>query len=123
MSEIGIDPELLGDLPELRNKLIQKIREEILPNMPKSQREKAKKVESELDNFNEKQMLDFLIEEIIEIKCTKPSFIMNHPLIMSPLAKNHAQGRHGEDSKSSQFISERFELFINKMEVINSYSE
>jgi hypothetical protein len=39
MSEIGIDPELLGDLPELRNKLIQKIREEILPNMPKSQRE------------------------------------------------------------------------------------
>ena len=90
MSEIGIDPELLGDLPELRNKLIQKIREEILPNMPKSQREKAKKVESELDNFNEKQMLDFLIEEIIEIKCTKPSFIMNHPLIMSPLAKSHA---------------------------------
>ena len=90
MSEIGIDPELLGDLPELRNKLIQKIREEILPNMPKSQREKAKKVESELDNFNEKQMIDFLIEEIIEIKCTKPSFIMNHPLIMSPLAKSHA---------------------------------
>ena len=56
----------------------------------KKQRDKAKKVESELINYNEKQMIDFLIEERIESKCDKPSFIINHPMLMSPLAKSHA---------------------------------
>lgn len=61
---------------------------------------------------------------------------MNHPLIMSPLAKSHAQGRYPDGKAGNCFIpesivsasaaphlSERFELFINKMEFINSYSE
>jgi elongation factor P--beta-lysine ligase len=53
---------------------------------------------------------------------------------MSPLAKSHAQGRYPNGStgvkdetivcsEAAPFLSERFELFINKMEVMNAYSE
>ena len=47
---------------------------------------------------------------------------MNHPLIMSPLAKSHAQGRSYQ-SRGAQYLAERFELFVNEMEIINAYSE
>ena len=70
--------------------------------------------------LNDKQLLDKLIEEHIEPQShTHPAFIMNHPLIMSPLAKSHAMGRLG----GSPHLAERFELFFNGMEVVNSYSE
>ena len=68
-------------------------------------------------------MIDFLIEERIENKCDKPSFIINHPMLMSPLAKSHAQGRKSGQMKNDHLVAERFELFINNMEVINCYSE
>ncbi|CAI2365838.1 unnamed protein product [Moneuplotes crassus] len=66
------------------------------------------------ENMNEKQLFDKLIEGIIEPKCTQPSYIIHHPSIMSPLAKT---------SERNPLISERFELFINSMEVINAYTE
>jgi len=40
--------------------------------------------------------------------CVNPTFIINHPKIMSPLAKWH---------RSKPGLTERFELFINKHEV------
>ncbi|KAF8389389.1 hypothetical protein HHK36_026084 [Tetracentron sinense] len=43
-----------------------------------------------------------------------PTFIINHPEIMSPLAKWH---------RSIPGVTERFELFINKHEVCNAYTE
>lgn len=49
--------------------------------------------------MNEKQLIDKLIEHHIESKCLQPSFIMNHPMIMSPLAKTHHKGRFGEKEK------------------------
>lgn len=66
------------------------------------------------EGMNEKQLFDKLIEGVIEPKCIQPSYILNHPTIMSPLAKSHP---------SNLLISERFELFINNMEVVNAYSE
>lgn len=76
-------------------------------------------------------MIDCMIEQLIEKRCDKPGFIMNHPMVMSPLAKSHAQGRTDDGgipesivpAHAAPFLSERFELFINKMEIINSYSE
>ena len=74
-------------------------------------------------SLNDKQLLDKLIESKIESKAhATPCFIMNHPLIMSPLAKSHAQGR-SHDSRGAQFLAERFELFVHGMELINAYSE
>jgi lysyl-tRNA synthetase, class II len=92
MTEIGVDPLLLENLPELDKHLISKIRGELLPVIARSDKSRAVKIDSDLDTQNSKQLLDLMIEEIIETKCTQPSFIMNHPLVMSPLAKSHAQG-------------------------------
>ena len=75
--------------------------------------------------FNDKQLFDKLIETKIESKCAaqeKPCFIINHPLLMSPLAKSHAQGRQ-RDSRGAEYLAERFELFVSGMEVVNAYSE
>ena len=44
----------------------------------------------------------------LEETCVNPAFIINHPEIMSPLAKWH---------RSKPGLTERFELFINKHEV------
>jgi lysyl-tRNA synthetase class 2 len=64
---------------------------------------------------NTKKKLDRLIEHIIEPKSeNKPLFIINHPVLLSPLAKN---------KPDNPLLTERFEFFINKMELINAYSE
>ena len=43
-----------------------------------------------------------------------PTFIIDHPKLMSPLAKWH---------RSEEGLTERFEMFANKHEVINAYTE
>lgn len=43
-----------------------------------------------------------------------PTFIVDHPQLMSPLAKWH---------RSEAGLSERFELFVNKHEICNAYTE
>ena len=61
------------------------------------------------------RMLDKLVEHFIEDQIVdRPTFIIDHPKIMSPLAKTHS---------SDEDLTERFELFINKKEFCNSYSE
>lgn len=60
------------------------------------------------------RLLDKLVGEFIEPQCISPAFIMDHPRIMSPLAKAH---------RSRPGLCERFELFIAAKEVVNSYTE
>lgn len=60
------------------------------------------------------RLLDKLISHYIEPKCINPSFIINHPLIMSPLAKPHRENPQ---------MSERFELFVGGVELANAYTE
>mmetsp|Transcript_15884 Transcript_15884/g.31124 ORF Transcript_15884/g.31124 Transcript_15884/m.31124 type:complete len:1126 (-) Transcript_15884:229-3606(-) len=60
------------------------------------------------------RLLDKLVGEFIEDKITNPCFIVDHPAVMSPLAKYH---------RSKQSLTERFELFILSKEVCNSYTE
>lgn len=60
------------------------------------------------------RLLDKLVGEFLEDKCINPTFICNHPQIMSPLAKWH---------RSIPGLTERFELFIMKKEVCNAYTE
>jgi lysyl-tRNA synthetase class II len=52
MSELQIDPLLLGDLQELKVVLDREIRHNILPTI--KEKEKAKKVDGTLDQMNEK---------------------------------------------------------------------
>jgi len=60
------------------------------------------------------RLLDKLVGEYIEVQCIHPTFICDHPEIMSPLAKYHRYIRQ---------LTERFELFVNTREVCNAYTE
>lgn len=60
------------------------------------------------------RMLDKLCGEFIEEKCINPTFIINHPKMMSPLAKSH---------RKHPGLCERFEAFVCKKEIINAYTE
>ncbi|XP_033323178.2 lysyl-tRNA synthetase isoform X2 [Megalopta genalis] len=60
------------------------------------------------------RLLDKLVGEFIEETCINPTFILDHPQIMSPLAKWH---------RSEKGLTERFELFVMKKEICNAYTE
>ncbi|KAL8130220.1 hypothetical protein V2J09_019375 [Rumex salicifolius] len=60
------------------------------------------------------RLLDKLVGHFLEETCVNPAFIINHPEIMSPLAKWH---------RSRPGLTERFELFVNKHEICNAYTE
>lgn len=60
------------------------------------------------------RLFDSLIAHYLEPLCTQPTFIMDHPRVMSPLAKWHR-----DDCR----LSERFELFVMKKELANAYTE
>jgi len=54
------------------------------------------------------------VGHFIEPECLSPTFIIDHPQIMSPLAKYH---------RSEPGLTERFELFVNHHEICNAYTE
>lgn len=60
------------------------------------------------------RLLDKLVGEYIESECINPTYIIDHPQVMSPLAKWH---------RSEPGLTERFELFVCKKEICNAYTE
>ena len=60
------------------------------------------------------RLLDTLVGDFLESQCMNPGFVCDHPKIMSPLAKYH---------RDLPDMTERFELFVNKREVCNAYTE
>lgn len=60
------------------------------------------------------RLLDKLVGHFLEESFINPTFLMDHPIIMSPLAKNH---------RSEPGLTERFELFVAKKELCNAYTE
>jgi len=67
------------------------------------------------DNCNVGQMLDGLMSTLVEPNLIAPTFVIDYPKSISPLAKLK---RDGSDN-----IVERFELFIGGAEFANSFSE
>ncbi|GBG33136.1 Lysine--tRNA ligase [Hondaea fermentalgiana] len=60
------------------------------------------------------KLVDTLIGRHLEPKCHRPTFLCDHPIAMSPLAKAHPD-RPG--------LSQRFELFVRGKEIVNAYTE
>jgi len=67
------------------------------------------------DNDNYGQMLDELMSQLVEPHLINPTFVIDYPKAISPLAKAH---RNGDPN-----LVERFELFIGGAEFANSFSE
>lgn len=60
------------------------------------------------------RLMDKLVGHFLESSSVQPTFIINHPEMMSPLAKTH---------RSRKGLTERFELFIGTHELCNAYTE
>jgi len=60
------------------------------------------------------RLLDKLCGHYIEDHIVNPTFITEHPQVMSPLAKWH---------RSKPGLTERFEMFVNTKEICNAYTE
>jgi Lysyl-tRNA synthetase (class II) len=59
-------------------------------------------------------ILNLLFEEFVEKELVQPTFIMDHPVEISPLAKRKPENPD---------YTERFELFITQREMANAFSE
>eukprot|EP00756_Hemistasia_phaeocysticola_P010700 Hpha_TRINITY_DN15036_c0_g2::TRINITY_DN15036_c0_g2_i1::g.123286::m.123286/K04567/KARS, lysS; lysyl-tRNA synthetase, class II len=73
----------------------------------------GKQLECEPPHTNAR-LLDCLVGHYLESKCVNPTFICDHPVVMSPLAKWH---------RDDPELTERFELFVMRKEVANAYTE
>ena len=67
------------------------------------------------ETFNVGKMLDELMSKKVEPLLIQPTFIIDYPKILSPLAKKH---RNGDPN-----LVERFELFIGGTEFANAFTE
>ena len=74
---------------------------------------KAHHIEFE-ERHSKGDIINLFFEEFCEKELVQPTFIMDHPLSISPLTKK----KPSDPSKV-----ERFELFINTWEMCNAYSE
>jgi lysyl-tRNA synthetase class 2 len=60
------------------------------------------------------QLVDALVSEHVEPTLTEPTFLMDFPVEISPLAKDH---------RDTPGLVERFEAFIGGIEIANAFTE
>ena len=78
-------------------------------------RELAKKHNVEIEERHKKgDILSLFFEEFVEEHLIQPTFVMDHPIEISPLTKKKPENPE---------YTERFEFFMNGWEMANAYSE
>lgn len=66
------------------------------------------------DSMGKGKLIDAIFGELVEKHLVQPTYIMDYPIEMTPLAKKH---------RSKPGLVERFELYINTKEIANAYTE
>jgi lysyl-tRNA synthetase, class II len=64
--------------------------------------------------FGKAKLIDEIFSQVVEPEIIQPTFVVDYPLILSPLAKKH---------RSKEGLVERFEGYIAGREICNAFSE
>ncbi len=105
--------------PFKKAKMFDLFREYTGRNLRGLSREELLKEAKDMDiplepNCTSMKALDEIFGAKVEPHLIQPTFVMDYPVEMSPLAKKH---------RSEEGLVERFELFINGAEMANAFSE
>lgn len=75
----------------------------------------AKNIGIELEGlFGKAKLIDEIFSQVVEPEIVQPTFVVDYPLILSPLAKKH---------RSKEGLVERFEGYVAGKEICNAFSE
>jgi lysyl-tRNA synthetase class 2 len=80
----------------------------------KAVRAKAKQLELDQTDMDDAVVVNEVFEATVEDKLIAPTFVIDYPAILCPLAKR---------KKEEPEYAARFELFVAKMELANAYTE
>lgn len=69
---------------------------------------------NDIDKLGRGNLIDSLYKKVSRPKLINPTFLINHPVDLSPLARKN---------NNNPMITDRFQLVINGWEIVNAYSE